>query len=263
MRRIHLFRLFCFGEPLLHEDLSKIVSIIPKQKWTVEAVEISTNAQYVEWEDFENTLRQQVITQMVVSCDGDGTPDEYERLRPPSKWQRLIEFLERTRELRDRFSPSLQLTTRTIVRTAQDMEQWREILEPRGWTPEFRSWMLLPESAQDMTGRELRVPQEPCFFVADPEEFAQHQHPWPGEVRLLYVDADGTVVPCCMHPRAGVFGNLKRQRFSEILAGKARSAFKTQMRENRTAMPICGQCDVGGVGHEGPSFYSSMHVATK
>ncbi|MDR2992113.1 MAG: SPASM domain-containing protein [Burkholderiaceae bacterium] len=258
VKRIHLIRLFSFGEPLLHKNLSKIISVIPEQKWIAEAIEISTNAQHVEWGDFENTIKQQIITRLVVSCDGNGTPEEYERLRPPAKWQRLIEFLERTRELRDRFSPSLQLTTRTIVRTAQDMERWREILIPRGWTPEFRGWMLLPESAQNMTGRELRVPKGPCYFLADPEEFVQH--PWTGEVRLLSVDADGTVVPCCTHPRAGVFGNLKRQKFSEILAGKARSAFKKQMKENRASMPICGQCDVGGVGHEGPSFYSSMHV---
>ena len=261
VKRIHCMRLFSFGEPLLHKNLSGIISVIPKQKWIVENVEISTNAQYVEWEDFENALKQQVITRLVVSCDGDGTPEEYERLRPPAKWQKLIEFLERARELRDQSSPSLQLATRTIVRTAQDMERWREILVPRGWTPEFRGWMSLPESAQNMTERKLQVPQGPCFFVADPEEFAQH--PWPGEIRLLYVDADGTVVPCCTHPRAGVFGNLKRQKFSEILSGRARAAFKAQMAKNRAAMPICGQCDMGGVGHEGPSFHSSMNVDTQ
>jgi radical SAM protein with 4Fe4S-binding SPASM domain len=258
--RIHILRLFNFGEPLLHKSLSKIISVIPQQKWTTDIVEISTNAQQVDWKDFENALRQQVLTRLVVSCDGNGTPEEYERLRPPSRWPKLIEFLERTRELRDRHAPSLQLITRTIVHTQQDMQRWREILEPRGWTPEFRGWMLLPESVQDMTKRELRVPKEPCFFLANPEEFTEH--PWPGEIRQLFVDADGTVVPCCIHPRAGVFGNLKRQKFSEILAGKARAAFKTHMAQDRASMPVCGQCDIGGVGNEGPSFHSSMQVET-
>lgn len=258
VKRIHMMRLFNFGEPLLHKNLSGIISVIPEQKWTVETVEISTNAQQVDWEDLENALRQQVLTRLVVSCDGNGTPEEYERLRPPAKWSRLIEFLERVREMRDRVSPSLQLATRTVVRTAQDMKQWREILQPRGWTPEFRGWMLLPESVQDMTERKLQVPKGTCFFVAEPEEFTQH--PWPGEIRLLVVDADGTVVPCCMHPQAGVFGNLKQQKFSQIVNGKARAAFKKQMEKDRASMPICGQCDAGGVGHEGPSFHSSMHV---
>jgi radical SAM protein with 4Fe4S-binding SPASM domain len=258
VERIYSMRLFNYGEPLLHKQLSRIVSVIPEQKWTVEVVEISTNAQHVRWKDFENALRQQVVTRLVVSCDGDGTPEEYERLRPPSKWQRLIEFLERTRELRDRVSPRLQLVTRTIVHTAQDMERWRETLVPRGWIPEFRGWMLLPESVQDMTGRKLQVPKGPCVALAEPEEYTQH--PWSGEIRLLYVDADGTVVPCCLHPRAGVFGNLKQQKFSEIINGERRAAFKAQMEKDRASMPICGRCDMGGVGNEGPSFRSSMHV---
>lgn len=45
-------------------------------------------------------LRLEVLTRLVVSCDGDGTPESYERLRPPSRWERLIEFLERAK-LRD------------------------------------------------------------------------------------------------------------------------------------------------------------------
>lgn len=258
VERIHSMRLFNFGEPLLHKNLSAIVAVIPEQKWKVEVVEISTNAQRVDWKDFENAIKQQVVNRLVVSCDGNGTPEEYELLRPPSKWDQLIEFLERAREMRDRVSPSLQLITKTIVRSAADMERWRAVLLPRGWTPEFRGWMVLPESAQNMTGRELVVPKGPCAALAEPEEYTQH--PWPGEIRLLYVDADGTVVPCCLHPKAGEFGNLKQQKYSEILQGSRRAAFKAQMTHDRASMAICGQCDVGGVGNEGPSFHSSMFV---
>jgi radical SAM protein with 4Fe4S-binding SPASM domain len=60
--------------------------------------------------------------------------------------------------------------------------------------------------------------------------------------KYLFVDADGTVVPCCVHPRAFALGNLKAQRYSEILRSEAR---KKKLRELRTAkqkMPICGDC---------------------
>jgi radical SAM protein with 4Fe4S-binding SPASM domain len=260
VEHIHTMRLFNFGEPLLHKHLSAIVSVIPEQRWKASIVEISTNAQHVDWVDFENAIKQEIVNRLVVSCDGDGTPSEYERLRPPSKWTQLIEFLDRARALRDRWSPALQLITKTVVRSAADKQRWQDVLLPRGWVPEFRGWMALPESVQNMTHREIKAPAGPCVFLADPEEFSQH--PWHGEIRLLYVDADGTVVPCCFHPKAGEFGNLKQHKYSEILSGSRRAAFKREMTENRTGMSICGQCEVGPAGHEGPSFHNAMFADT-
>lgn len=258
VERIHLLRLFNFGEPLLHKQLSQIVAAIPEQRWKTEIVEISTNAQQVYWDDFEQALKQNVITRLAVSCDGDGSPADYERLRPPSQWEKFIEFLERTRELRDRWSPNLQLITRSVVEDAQAMARWREVLEPRGWTPEFRSWMALPESVQNMTHRRIEAPKGACVFLAEPDEYTAH--PWKGEIRVLYMDADGTVVPCCIHPRAGEFGNLLRQKYSDILRGELRARFKQQMAENRAGMSICGQCEMGPLGNEGPTFNNAMAV---
>ena len=256
VERVHTLRLFNFGEPLLHKDLTGIIAQIPKQRWKASVVEISTNGQHVDRDDFEGMLRQEVLHRLVVSCDGDGTPEAFERLRTPAKWDKFIEFLERARALRDRYSPNLQLITRSVVEKKEDMVTWRGILEPRGWTPEFRGWMLLPESAQNMTKRKPSIPSGSCFFVAPPESFSAH--PWHGEIRLLYVDHDGTVVPCCMHPQAGIFGNLKTQTYNEILAGQMRQRFIDKMNSDRAGMSICGGCEVGPPGNEGPSFESVM-----
>jgi len=256
VERVHTLRLFNYGEPLLHKQLASIVAQIPKQKWKASIVEISTNAQWVDWHEFEEMLKLEVVTKLCVSCDGNGTPEEYERLRPPSKWEKLIEFLERAAYLRDRWAPNMQLWTRTVVRSQQDIRRWDEVLRPRGWTPEFRRWMSLPQAAENMTGRAVVTPKGSCVFMADPKEF--HAHPWFGEINLLYVDADGTVVPCCMHPQAGNFGNLRTQKYSEILAGQARRDFKQSLEERRATMSICGTCDVGPAGNEGPSFWSAI-----
>ena len=252
---VHTMRLFNFGEPLLHKELSKCVALIPQQKWTTQAVEISTNAQQVYWNDFEEMLRLNVLTRLVVSCDGDGTPAEYERLRPPSKWEKLIEFLERAKDLRDRHSPKLQLITRSVSEVPEHRARWESVLVPRGWTPEFRRWMILPESINNMTGRAAKAPPGPCFFVADASQFKDH--PWHGQINLLYVDWDGTVVPCCMHPKASVFGNLREQKYSEILFGDRRAKFIDTMKKERETMPVCGECEIGPVGNEGPSFHTA------
>ncbi len=256
VERIHTLRLFNFGEPLLHRHLAEIVAEIPKQRWRASVVEISTNAQWVDWDDFAAMLSQQVVNRLVVSCDGDATPESYERLRPPSQWEKLIEFLDRAAALRDRYAPAMQLATRTVVETREDARRWEAILRPRGWAPEFRRWMALPGAKENRTGRAVLAPRGPCVFLADASEYTHH--PWQGEINLLYVDADGTVVPCCMHPQAGVLGNLKRQKYSEILNGEPRRRLKEAMTKNRAAMPVCGTCDVGPVGNEGESFWSPI-----
>jgi MoaA/NifB/PqqE/SkfB family radical SAM enzyme len=256
VERIHTLRLFNYGEPLLHRELSAIVAQIPRQRWKVSVVEISTNAQWVDWDEFEAAMRLEVVNKLVVSCDGDGTPEDYERLRPPSTWAKLTEFLDRARQIRDRWAPAMQLWTRTVVRTRADVRRWDAVLRPRGWTPEFRRWMALPQAQADLTGRVMVVPAGPCIYLAEPAEFTKH--PWFGETNLLYVDADGTVVPCCVHPRAGEFGNLNVQKYSEIVGGAPRRAMKEAMTRNRAAMPICGGCDVGPVNREGPSYWSSI-----
>jgi radical SAM protein with 4Fe4S-binding SPASM domain len=256
VERIHTLRLFNFGEPLLHRQLGAIVAEIPKQRWKASVVEISTNGQWVDWDAFEAMVQLEVVNRLVVSCDGDSTPESYERLRPPSKWEMFVEFLDRARTLRDRWAPGMQLWTRTVIQTGADAQRWEGFLRPRGWMPEFRRWAHAPGVKENLTGRPVVVPAGPCFFLAEAREFTAHS--WFGEINLLYVDADGTVVPCCIHPRAGVFGNLKTQKYSEILNGTARQAMKQAMQENRDAMPVCGNCDVGPVGNEGPLLQSIM-----
>lgn len=260
VERIHTMRLFSFGEPLLHKELSQIVACIPRQRWKTSIVEISTNAQHVYWDDFEEMLKLEVVDRLVVSCDGDGTPAEYERLRPPSDWDKFIEFLERVRVLRDKWSPGLQLVTRTVCNPEppENRQRWRDILIPRGWTPEFRRWMTLPQAAENVTGRRFSMPQGVCAFLAEPEQYVNH--PWNGQINLLHVNHDGTVVPCCAHPMAGRFGNLFEKTYNEILAGPERAAFVALMARDRASMPICNECDIGPIGNEGPSMRAGMDL---
>src|SRR5687768_14221729 len=130
VRHVAYLRLFSFGEPLLHRNLGGILECIPRQSWSVGRVEISTNAQFVDWDDFEAALKTRILTHISVSCDGNGTPEEYEQLRPPSRWDRFIEFLERTYELRERHCPEMELMTRTICTDPVAQARWRNVLEP-------------------------------------------------------------------------------------------------------------------------------------
>lgn len=256
VEKVNMLRLYRSGEPLLHKQLAAIVAEIPKQRWKASIVEISTNGQWVDWAGFEDAMGLEVVNKLVVSCDGDGTPEDFERLRPPSKWEKLVEFLERTREIRDRWAPAMQLCTRTIVRTRQDAQRWEEFLRPRGWVPEFRKWMALPQAKENLTGRAVVVPRGHCVYMADATEFIHN--PWSGEMNLLYVDADGSVVPCPVHPHAEVLGNLRTERYSDIVLGERRRRMKEAMAKSRSTMSVCGVCEVGPAGNEGPSYWSAF-----
>jgi radical SAM protein with 4Fe4S-binding SPASM domain len=270
VERIHTLRLFNFGEPLLHKQLSQIVAQIPRQRWQASAVEISTNAQWVYWDDFEEMLKQQVVTKLFVSCDGDGTPEIYERLRPPAQWTRLMDFLGRAAVLRDRWAPTTQLWTRTLIRTPEDARRWESILRPRGWTPEFRRWMPLPQARENLSGRAAAAPRGSCVFLCDAKDFVAP--PELGEINVLYVDADGAVLPCCMHPRAAILGNLMMQPYSAILNGDGRRRFKQAMQTDRSALRVCGGCaqddgaalsvcggsSAGPTENYGPSHWSAI-----
>lgn len=251
VEHIQFLRLFNFGEPLLHDNLSGILRVIQEQPWRADVLEISTNAQYCNWADFEAALQLQILDRLVVSCDGDGTPPSYEALRPPSKWPKLIEFLDRAKALRDKHAPGTQLVTRTIVEDEQAIQRWNEILLPRGWEPEFREWKVLPESRENMTGRQVQAPTDVCTFIAPTERFSERYH---GEVNQLYVDASGTVVPCCAHPAAAKLGSLKTHRVSELLEAPERRAFINKLETDRANVPICNQCEFGPPESPGESF---------
>lgn len=199
---------------------------ISRQRWKAHEIELSTNAQFVRWPVLEEALCLGILTRLVVSCDGDGTPEDYERLRPPSRWSKLVEFLTKAAAIRDRWQPNLELITRTICTTAEGQQRWSAFLTPLGWTPEFRGWLTLPEAASQI--EDNRGGTGVCNYLRTPAS--------------LFVTADGDVVPCCEHPKAAVLGNLKSQPLSHIMTGAARRELAERLAMGRGAVPVCNRC---------------------
>jgi MoaA/NifB/PqqE/SkfB family radical SAM enzyme len=234
------FRLFNYGEPLLHPYIAEVGRVIRDHaSFIYNNLEISTNAQISELKDFEAFAKQGMLTTLAVSCDGDGTPESYERLRPPAKWSRLMKFLLKAVEIRERYCPHLKIITRTIINSTDDKARWTEVLEPLDITPQFRKWKWLPDATNNLTGRSISPGKGVCFFV--------------GQEKRLFVDHLGRVVPCCIHPFAGYFGSLTHSTFSENLRSQSRTDFISRMNQDRLSMSVCGQCEFGSIENPGPS----------
>lgn len=219
--------MFNFGEPLLHPHLPDILIKIPGQTYRIRTVEVSTNAQHHDFPLLAEVFRLGVVNQFIVSCDGDGTKEDYERLRPPGKYEKLVDFLIKAKELRDRYSPETVLITRTVSETQEARKRWMDLLVPLGWTPEFRNWYILPESVKTQIEQKPVLLKKGCHYMRE---------------KYLYVDFDGTVVPCCVHPRPFELGNLKEQKYSEILHSKKRQFMLHELNTNKENMVVCGKC---------------------
>lgn len=244
IEHITRLQLFNFGEPLLHHNLPGIFEALKPHRHRIETIEISTNAQFVRWDQLEAVIAMKMLNRLAVSCDGDGTPESFERLRPPARWPLLIEFLKRVSEMKRRLDPALMLITRTILSDPSHMKPWNDLLRPLGWQPHFRGWKILPEAAENPSGRTLLPGKGVCTFV----------HP----ADSLFIDVDGTVVPCCVHPRAGEFGNLMTTKFSDIVGSPTRSEFVKKLEGRRDQISICSKCEYGPRGVKGPSSSGNL-----
>ncbi len=229
---VAIFRLFNYGESLLHHDLPGIFDELERApRFSIGFFEMSTNAQSVHWDQLTDVLQRQRVDRLVVSCDGDGTPASYERMRPPARWEKLIAFLTRAREIRDRYCPRMDLMTRTVIFNQTSIAAWNDVLRPLGWRPEFRRWINLVGASENLSERSWQPGIGLCPFVGMP--------------LTLYVDWNGSVVPCCAHPRAGNFGNLNTEKWSTIYSGENRHRFLQQLARERPSMEICSKCEFG------------------
>lgn len=228
VQHVETLRLFNYGEPFLHPGLEELLPIIPAQKFRVDRIEISTNAMLFQEERLRSLLTSGVLTHLYVSCDGDGTPEDFERLRPPMTWEKLLRFLDGVGQLRAELNSPVQLATRSVCTSSEGQARWREVLEQRGWTPEFRPWQNLPNSAENPSGRPAAVRNGVCWSMSGVN---------------LYVNYRGDVIPCCSYPDLPPMGNLLNQKFSEIHSGNCRKKVLHDLKTNRVEHPICGQCE--------------------
>lgn len=225
VRHVELLRLFNFGEPMLHPDLPDIVSVIKKTHFKKNIVEISTNAQVHRFDVLKEVLKQRVVNQIAISCDGDCTKDEYERMRTPGKWEKLLKFSDELKRLRNKYSPKTHLVARVIC--TGNKKKWKTTL--RGYEVKFRSMFKLVDSVAFETPN--KTPKGLCVFVDRKRS------------KRLFVDYDGTVVPCCRHPRAFVEGNILETKYSGILKSEQYKGLINTMKKNRHSMKICGMCE--------------------
>ena len=201
-------KLMGMGEPFMHPQFDIITGTF-KTYFPESFLIVATNCQYTlsqaPW--FVNSLKH--IDMLYLSIDG--YRDSYEQYRPPSKWSKLIKFLDELSTV-DRHNcrivvnyvvnpgnvDDIQKVYDNIVQKynlaelrlniAQDWSQDRSM--PGGYTPEQLDY--LKNNWGSCIQGKSEWDYSDCFWVKNG----------------LYTTVEGRVLACCMNTGAKEFGNI-------------------------------------------------------
>jgi MoaA/NifB/PqqE/SkfB family radical SAM enzyme len=193
-------------------------------------VRLLTNAALLRGAKAEALFSTGAVDYVRFSLDG-GTPEEFERLRPPANWDRVLGNVEAfLDENESRGRPMRTGIIAIFDRPPGDLDPRFAALtervdhymprEPHRW--EGSTDVGLPRGETRPTGL--------CQFV----------------LFHVVVYHDGRVLPCCADLNGrGPIGDLGRQSLHEIVKGEARVRMVRLMKRGRRAeIDLCRRCDL-------------------
>ena len=205
-------KLMGMGEPMLHPQFDEICRLF-KETFPAAKLIVATNCQYTITNWFKESLKY--IDTLYFSIDG--ARENYERDRPPAKWNKLLTFLDEFKEV-PRYNCDVVVNYVVNPQNVSDIEEidklrsdnnlgelrlniaqdWSEDKSlPGGYTQEqlqyLKSW------GSNVKGKS-QWDFEDCFWVQEG----------------LYTTVEGNVKMCCMNTAATPFGNLFKTDLDDI-----------------------------------------------
>lgn len=203
---IHTAKLMGMGEPFLHPQFDEICKLF-KEYFPDAFLIVATNCQYKMTPWFEESLKY--IDMLYLSIDG--YEDSYELYRPPSKWWKLIRFLD---DLKDKDRHGCRIVVNYVVNpgNVDDIQKVHDhILVP------YELEQLRLNIAQDWS-EDRSMPggysQEQLQYLRDNwKADIQGKGDWEYSDCFwvkngLYTTVEGRVLACCMNTGADEFGNI-------------------------------------------------------
>jgi len=222
------FKLYNFGESFLHPEIGKMISIIPKQKWSVKHIELSTNGQIIDEKKITDVLSNKRVTRFGISCDGNCSAEQYEQLRVGAKWDKLMTFMDMCSRIHSDVKSKAKIYLKIIC--TGNKPEWERLAKKHKFSIEWLNWRRPPDSIKYINVEKRKL-HKPCHYVLSTRT-------------RCFVGWEGSVVPCCCHPKAAVFGNLRTKKFSSIYNGAKRKRFIASMKRGRLSHPVCGNCEI-------------------
>ena len=211
---INTAKLMGMGEPFMHPQFDEICRIF-KSYFPNAFLIVATNCQYKMTPWFEESLKH--IDMLYLSIDG--YEDSYETYRPPSKWWKLIRFLD---DLKTKDRHGCRIVVNYVVNPGNvddiqkvhdhilipyELEQlrlniaqdWNEDRSMPGGYSQEQLQYLRDNWKQDIQGKSDWNYSD-CFCVKNG----------------LYTTVEGRVLACCMNTGAKEFGNIFEDTIENI-----------------------------------------------
>jgi radical SAM protein with 4Fe4S-binding SPASM domain len=224
-----LIKLYLSGEPLLHDELFEMIEYTHGKGCQTA---IHTNATLLT-ENLSEKILSSPLTFLSFSFDGC-TPEIYERLRPPAKFEQTSANIRRFLDRRRRSGRGPYTSIEIIrMRDTEDFlesfaDEWKAIGIEEVSIVEYMTWLgTVPDRRTE--GAAACNGYTPCA--------APFQHGC--------VLSDGTVVPCCLDIDGRMpLGNVTEQPFHEIWQGNTYRRLRLQMLTgDLPSGSICDGCE--------------------
>ena len=207
-------KFYLSGEPLLHEDLFDMIEYASHKGCQTE---IHTNATLLT-EEISRRLLSSSLTFLTFSFDGC-SPEIYEQLRPPAKFEKVKSNIKQYLELRRKGGNRGPHTTVEIIRMQDTNSQiqafvgeWKTSGVNKVNITDYMTWL---DSVNDR-----RIESLPNHGYRPCGEPFNHG----------CILSDGTVVPCCMDVNGEMpLGNIHESSFREIWSGDEYRRLRAQM----------------------------------
>ena len=256
------------GEPLCSENIQEELRLV--EKYNV-ALEILTNGTLLGRSELLEPLLR-TLRWIKISIDA-ASKSVFESIRRGGRFEQILENVERFNTARDALPPDrrprLWFNIVLMKRNIEEFPAWVELahryqadclhanhllIHDRSLRPEsliFHKELAnryIEAAAEAARQRALPFVFPPLFKLGEgddtrplrPRRSVQHRCPYPWT--KVWIECDGTVVPCCSpHPRRPHMGSLAESSFSEIWNGPEYQRLRESFRTGKLLEP-CRNC---------------------
>ena len=235
-------KLMGLGEPFLHPQFSDICRIFKEYHPNANII-VATNAQYTPNENFFESL--QYIGKLYVSIDG--THEIYELERAPSKWSKLLSFLDNLEKNIERIK-GCDLVVNYVVteKTYDKIEDLKKEIMDRY---KFFSKLRLNIAQWWSEGETVAITFDSKIIkeVSRNKDLVQGKSPWDFSDCFwpshgFYMNVNGDVKICCLNTNTTPIGNVFKDNIDDILNSKKRVAIQNANAKNQP-LDHCKACD--------------------
>lgn len=234
--KIKMLRFAGTGEPLLHNDIVRMVDYAVKKE-VASSIDIVTNGALLKPE-LSKALVDSGLTRIRISIQGVNAKKYKHTIGVEFDFDKFIENLIYLYENRENTQIYIK-----VIDCALDNDDDQKFFEIFGDLCDVIAIEnVIPATSQidysRIMGNKNSNLTQNGVNVSDIEVCSQPFY-------LMQINPDGNIVPCCAMETTHIVGNCKYQNLSEIWNGKKFKDFrKVQLMKKKSIYPVCNKCQL-------------------